>query len=62
MFLQGCLVEANMLSTGEEVFVIAMYEESKQELFVLLEQEQIEKTEVNEALKRLSYHNDMQPI
>ncbi|MEC2921292.1 hypothetical protein [Bacillus tropicus] len=51
-----------MLSTGEEVFVIAMYEESKQELFVLLEQEQIEKTEVNEALKRLSYHNDMQPI
>ncbi|PGZ46966.1 hypothetical protein COE56_22835 [Bacillus anthracis] len=62
MFLQVFLVEANMLSTGEEVFVIAMYEESKQELFVLLEQEQIEKTEVNKALKRLSYHNDMQPI
>lgn len=56
------ICDKHMLSTGEEALVIALYEESKQELFALLEQEQIEETKVNEALSMLVYHNNMQPI
>ncbi|UKS59295.1 hypothetical protein [Bacillus toyonensis] len=56
------ICDKHMLSTGEEALVIAMYEESKQDLLVILQQEQIEETEVNEALKMLSHHNNMQPI
>ncbi|MGN4726286.1 hypothetical protein ACTFR4_11310 [Bacillus cereus group sp. MYBK181-1] len=56
------ICDKHMLSTGEEALVIAMYEESQQELSAMLKQVRIEETEVNEALKMLSYHNNMQPI
>ena len=51
-----------MLSTGEEALVIAMYEESQQELSAMLEQARIEETKVNEAVKLSLYYDDMQPI
>ncbi|MGM2859637.1 hypothetical protein ACS2QN_03015 [Bacillus cereus group sp. Bce021] len=56
------ICDKHMLSTGEEALVIAMYEESKQELFAMLEQTRIEETEVNGAVKLSLYYDDMQPI
>lgn len=56
------ICDKHMLSTGEEALVIAMYEESKQDLLAILEQEQIEETEVNEAIKLESHYDNMQPI
>lgn len=56
------ICDKHMLSTGEEALVIAMYEESQQELSAMLEQARIEETKVNEAVKLSLYYDDMQPI
>ncbi|MFB5560280.1 hypothetical protein [Bacillus cereus] len=56
------ICDKHMLSPSEEMRVIAMYEESQQEMRKILEQERIVEEEIKEAMKLLPYHNNMQPI
>lgn len=44
------------------MWVIAMYEESQQEMRKILEQERIVNEEIKEAIKLLPYYENMQPI
>ncbi|WP_238137627.1 MULTISPECIES: hypothetical protein [Bacillus cereus group] len=56
------ICDKHMLNPSEDMRVIAMYEESQQEMRKILEQERIVEEEIKEAMKLLPYHNNMQPI
>lgn len=56
------ICDKHMLNPTEDMRVIAMYEESQQEMRKILEQERIVEEEIKEAMKLLTYHNNMQPI
>ncbi|TDT85301.1 hypothetical protein DEU41_2789 [Bacillus sp. AG1163] len=56
------ICDKHMLSPSEDMWVIAIYEESQQEMREILEQKRIEELEVNQAIKWLQPENNIQPI